>query len=156
MGNCMGGSDTASADPLGESHNTEKSGVQGAILRERFLDVYKKYEEVEVLGKGSMGHVAKVQIKDGMEGGSAFAPVKKNALSIRSSASMTLSERRAKKVDYALKSIQLDRVSPQFLQELRNEIDILKSMVRRVCSACVTKRDLMWLTVLLCSYDRYG
>ena len=97
--------------------------VHDGILRERNADVYDKYEEIEVLGRGSMGHVAKVRVKDGREGGSAF-----NKKVITKRASSSLSERRKNKVEYALKSIQLDRVSPQFLTELRNEIDILKGM----------------------------
>lgn len=37
------------------------------------------------------------------------------------------SERRKVENVYALKSIQLDRVKPMFVEELRNEIEILKS-----------------------------
>jgi hypothetical protein len=85
-----------------------------------------------------MGHVARVQIREGEEGGSAFKSngkkkvfaTAKGFAAAKSSSSVTLSERRNHKVDYALKSIQLDRVSPQFVDELRNEIDILKGMVR--------------------------
>jgi hypothetical protein len=114
---------------------TEHVSMHEGMLRERKYDVYKKYEEKEVLGQGSMGHVARVQVRDGTEGGSAFnsesngRPSNKKNNPKLGKTSSSLSERRQNKVDYALKSIQLDRVSPQFLDELRNEIDILKGMV---------------------------
>lgn len=73
-----------------------------------------------------MGFVAKARIRDKAVGGSAFK--KKGVLVKRSTGS--LSERRETEVLYALKSIILDRVSPMFLEELRNEIDILRGMVR--------------------------
>ena len=38
------------------------------------------------------------------------------------------SEKRQVDVYYALKTIQLARVTPDFVEELRNEIDILKSL----------------------------
>jgi hypothetical protein len=134
MGNICFGLDEDSEAFHKEQHassGTHTSMHQG-FLRERKLDVYKKYEEQEVLGQGSMGHVARVQIREGEEGGSAFKSngKKKVFAAAKSSSSVTLSERRNHKVDYALKSIQLDRVSPQFVDELRNEIDILKGMVR--------------------------
>jgi hypothetical protein len=75
-----------------------------------------------------MGFVAKAKIREKAVGGSAFK--KKGILVKRTSGS--LSERRETEVMYALKSIILDRVSPMFLTELRNEIDILRGMVRTV------------------------
>jgi serine/threonine protein kinase len=48
------------------------STIHSVILKEHKLDVYKKYTETEVLGHGSMGHVAKVKVKDGYDGGSAY------------------------------------------------------------------------------------
>jgi hypothetical protein len=74
-----------------------------------------------------MGFVARVAVKETQKGGSAFAPKKKNKKNLPGS--MSLSERRKHEVNYALKSIILDRVSPTFIQELKNEIDILKGMV---------------------------
>jgi hypothetical protein len=73
-----------------------------------------------------MGGVARVAVKENQKGGSAFAPKKNKKKLLRL---MSLSERRKHEVNYALKSILLDRVSPKFVQELKNEIDILKGMV---------------------------
>lgn len=127
----MTGESTGSA--IGKDQHDPNSLHQG-ILRELKTDVYKKYDEKEVMGQGSMGHVARVQIRDGTEGGSAFNPKKKPKFGFRTSQDSNvsgdnLSERRKEKVDYALKSIQLDRVKPIFVEELKNEIAILKSMV---------------------------
>jgi hypothetical protein len=81
-----------------------------------------------------MGFVAKAKIREKAVGGSAFK--KKGLLVKRTSGS--LSERRETEVMYALKSIILDRVSPMFLTELRNEIDILRGMVRTVYAVSPT------------------
>ena len=106
------------------SSSAHSSSMHSNMLRHREnKDVFKKYKVVQVLGNGSMGFVAKAQIKNKKVGGSAFK--KKGILH---KADSSLEERRTHDVLYALKSIQLDRVSSLFLDELRNEIDILKSM----------------------------
>ena len=133
------------------SDGTTVHSIHGGMLRERKIDVYQKYREVEVLGTGSMGHVAKVVVREGEEGGSAYrnstsmdsssggggegggvlARVKSKSAKnddLLKSATSAISERRRHHVDYALKSIQLDRVSPTFVTELKNEIEILKTM----------------------------
>jgi calcium-dependent protein kinase len=122
------------------------------MLHERAASVYEKYEEIEVMGTGSMGHVSKVKIKEGFEGGSAYRASKrrgsgsssigagsdaegggsrhgnKDSGGTLSPATSNISSDRSRRVSYALKSIQLDRVSPSFVGELKNEIDILKTM----------------------------
>lgn len=133
MGACLGKSEETENEPsefaVGGDPQKNTQLMHSVILRHRNIDVYKKYETVEVLGHGSMGSVSKVKIREGQEGGSAFNPIGKKAM-VRQSSS--LSERRAHKVDYALKQIQLDKVSSAFLEELHNEIDILKAMVRGI------------------------
>jgi len=134
MGNCFEGTSgggrgggISNDSAIGGKKDADNVSVHQGILRELNIDVYKKYTEHEVLGQGSMGHVARVQVKEGKEGGSAFnSKHSKKAFGTQSSSN--LSERRREKVDYALKSIQLERVSPMFLDELKNEIDILKAM----------------------------
>jgi hypothetical protein len=129
---------------------TEHLSMHEGMLRERKYDVYKKYQEQEVLGQGSMGHVARVQTRDGTEGGSAFTSEnsKHHNNHKLGKESSSLSERRQNKVDYALKSIQLDRVSPQFLDELRNEIDILKGMVGWIWFRMQSLKCLYWQLTL--------
>lgn len=140
MGNCWGTKEGSTGKNGTGSHDSMHQG----IVRERNLDVYEKYEEGEVLGQGSMGHVAKVQVKEGQEGGSAFNPKKKGGFALKhgnrvKKSTSSLSERRGTKVDYALKSILLDRVSQQFVDELSNEIDILKTMVCTVSRIYVVR-----------------
>ena len=118
---------TGSAPNGSAARKKSGSAIQVGILRELKVDVYTKYKECEVLGEGSMGHVARVQIRDGAEGGSAFTSQRTKFLK-DDSITRSLSERRRKKVDYALKTIIVDRVSPIFLDELKNEINILKGM----------------------------
>jgi hypothetical protein len=112
------------------SNHSNTTSVHGGILREQTVDVYKKYEEVEVLGNGSMGHVAKVRVREEEVGGSAYRSSHSNLdrSHDESDSERTGSERRKFHVDYALKSIQLERVTPSFVDELKNEIDILNSM----------------------------
>ena len=128
MGNCLEG---ARSDP-GERQKSEAvpkinpaarkssrdSGtttIHSGILQSHTLDVYKKYSEIEVIGRGSMGHVAKVALKETSVAGS-------RRVSSNSNRSMI------KPAFYALKSIILDRISTTFIVELKNEIDILNAM----------------------------
>ena len=102
--------------------------IHDGLLHEVTTNVYGKYQEIEVLGTGSMGHVARVKVKDGEESTSHYRASnhgKNNHDMISKKTSSHISER---KNEYALKSIQLDRVSPAFLDELANEIDILKTL----------------------------
>lgn len=107
------------------------ANFQYNIAREQAKkDVYRKYEVIEVLGQGSMGAVSKVRVRSDKVGGSALR-------SEESRGPFSLLKRK-KKVEsplelshthmYALKSIILDRISDRFLQELKNEIDILRTL----------------------------
>jgi calcium-dependent protein kinase len=122
MGNVMG---------LDDSSDDENESVASGSMHSNMLrqmkgdDVFKKYKSLEVLGSGSMGFVAKAKIRRNKVGGSAF---KKKGFIIKKSSNGTLSERRQEEVLYALKSIILDKVSPLFLEELRNEISILRGL----------------------------
>lgn len=104
------------------------------ILRvQKSSDVFKKYEVTQVLvGSGSMGAVSTVKIKDHKVGGSAVKPKTRGLMGIIRKKfqknTVTLEDRREEDHEFALKSIHLDRVSPLFLQELKNEIHILRSM----------------------------
>jgi len=117
--------------------------------------VYEYYEIVELLGKGSMGSVAMVRkVKDAI-GGSARPHGRKSSshrhahffafgTKPRESEQSTVHSEdpedrplsqhnvpsdRFYEVTYALKTIHLDRVSdPAMIQELRNEIEILKAL----------------------------
>lgn len=102
--------------------------IQSNMLRMLKDDVFKKYQVLEVLGSGSMGFVARAKIHAKKVGGSALEEKKrKNLMRIRPT-SKQIETFREQSVEYALKSIQVDRISNAFLQELRNEIDILKGL----------------------------
>jgi serine/threonine protein kinase len=117
-------------------------GIHRGILRvQKDADVFEKYEVVEEIGQGSMGHVSKVRIKETQLGGSAFGPKKRRGGFFFFGCSCTAnddvmtnvprfsaSQRSKHEHFYALKSIQLDRISPVFIDELKNEIAILRSM----------------------------
>jgi serine/threonine protein kinase len=99
------------------------------MLRERNDHVLDKYEIVKRLGEGSMGSVSLVRVKDSARGGSAFKHKKKGLFgNVKTSRKGSISEKRAVQVDYALKTIIISRVSPEFVDELKNEIALLKQM----------------------------
>ncbi|KAL3908325.1 MAG: hypothetical protein SGARI_003113 [Bacillariaceae sp.] len=153
MGNICGKDGAAAADdgnkggatakPHGRDKNPNNNNKQSShgnrstvhsihdgLLNEVTSNVYGKYQEIEVLGTGSMGHVARVKVKNGEESGSAYrASTSDSNHAVTRKTSSNISER---KKEYALKSIQLDRVSPAFLDELANEIDILKTLTKRL------------------------
>ena len=88
---------------------------------------------VQDVGSGSMGSVAHVRIKQDRVGGSAYHPKTrgvfgkvKKAFALKKLETETT--RCTTEYHYALKSIHLDRVSPIFLEELKNEIRILRSL----------------------------
>jgi serine/threonine protein kinase len=151
MGNCLQPQGPVEPEPkngVEQSNGKNKSSRSSGSIHENMLrnqkniDVTKKYETVKVLGTGSMGFVAKVKIRPESVGGSATNPKQKTGIfgSGKNQTTTTLSERRGVDVCYALKSIIVDRVSPGFLEELRNEIDILKSLV---CNPFVIRRSLL-------------
>ena len=99
------------------------------MLRERNDCVLDKYEIVKRLGEGSMGSVSLVRVKDSARGGSAFKHKKKGLFgNVKTSRKGSITEKRAVQVDYALKTIIISRVSPEFVDELKNEIALLKQM----------------------------
>jgi serine/threonine protein kinase len=125
----------------GTSNHTDVSGistVHSNILREFSKgNVFEKYEVTEVIGEGSIGAVCKVRIRPKKVGGSAFNPKKDrglfggfnllNGLKRKKEQKQRVSEH-SQEYLYALKSIQLARVTPDFLEELQNEIRILRSL----------------------------
>lgn len=123
------------------SYPTGDDSIHRNILRvQTNEDVFKKYEVVSDVGSGSMGSVARVRIKQERIGGSAFNPKNsgggsamrgvfgkvKKAFALKKADRNNKPQHRSEKsisgeYNYALKSIHLDRVSPVFLEELKNE-----------------------------------
>lgn len=123
-----------------------RCSLHGNMTGHKNSDVFKDYESIEVLGIGTMGSVTLVKKK--AVGGSARSPLRKqkyppsdavNASTLDEpiSAPVSLHKRRHLRIPsdfnyevmYALKTIHLSRVQDEkFIKELRNEIDILKSL----------------------------
>ena len=122
-------------------------------------DVFKKYEVVQDVGSGSMGSVAHVRIKQDRVGGSAYHPKTrgvfgkvKKAFALKKLETETT--RCTTEYHYALKSIHLDRVSPIFLEELKNEIRILRSLdhpnIVKAYEVYLCKNKQIYLVLELC------
>lgn len=135
----MSNQTNASATTSGHLHHSSSvsSSLQGNILKESTENVFDKYEILQVLGQGSMGYVAKVKVRSGRVGGSATDPKPKKgplgrlkfvgAFRRKQLSNPKFIEETSDHV-YAIKTIQIEKVSPVFIQELENEIDILRSM----------------------------
>jgi calcium-dependent protein kinase len=117
------------------SHNGSRSqSLQTNVIRERTDEVEKKYEVLQVLGEGSIGAVSRVRVRPEAIGGSAYNSdhddsgcfgcclPKSNGKN-----RLPISDRNVK-VEYAMKSIQLRRISADFVEELRNEVEILRNL----------------------------
>jgi len=129
--------------------NPLSSSLRKSMLREqKNRDVHDYYEVLEVLGLGSMGSVSKVRKKSDKVGGSARKKTRRgfsifsfgfanhngpafdvSQNEVGSSQSSLSSGVKPYEIVYALKSIHLSRITDEsFHEELRNEIDILKSL----------------------------
>lgn len=121
--------------PTNSEHSTS---LHANILREiENDDPFRKYEVIQVLGEGSMGAVFKVQIRKSHVGGSAFRPRKQKGLMKlfrflvkhdKHSEQPTQVSEHTDDFIYGMKRIMLDRISPVFIEELKNEIDILRNL----------------------------
>jgi len=132
--------------------NTSARSLTNHMIRQQNANVWEYYKEVRRIGEGSIGAVSLVKRKKGTEGGSAYTSrrAKGNGVSVgctgffgcffpkrsrrsiektsggRSSRRRSTSSSHSK--EYALKRIQLRLVERKYLDELRNEISILRSL----------------------------
>jgi serine/threonine protein kinase len=128
-----------------------KGHMHTNMLRMMHDNVFKKYKVIEVIGTGSMGFVAKARIRTKEIGGSAL---KKKGFLQRKNDANSLADRREDPVFYALKSIQVDRESSVFLEELRNEMDILRRLVRFAIQAA--SQDLSQVVLRFCGANLHS
>jgi hypothetical protein len=137
MGNChTGDEETKKRNAFQSSSSKTATSTNSTTTRKNLVfntsnrNVHDYYQMVRMLGEGSMGSVACVQKKALAVGGSAYT--------VRKSGWFGKTVLRKKVPDevidgsnhryYALKSIIISRVSNEFLDELRNEIDILRTL----------------------------
>jgi serine/threonine protein kinase len=124
------------------------TGLATHLIRWRRVNVWDYYVEEQRIGEGSIGTVRLVRRKKGTEGGSAYAKQRvkgRRAVNVgcggffgcflpkrtpagieKTSGDIRFSSRHSE--DYALKSIQLRLVEKKYIEELRNEIDVLRSL----------------------------
>ena len=101
MGNCH------SNQPVLATHTNNTNGskkkdptnLQEGLLRERNLDVYSKYQTIEILGQGSMGQVVRVRLIDDPLKGSKLSEDREKILASTKSTS-SISQKRYDKVEY--------------------------------------------------------
>eukprot|EP00978_Attheya_sp_CCMP212_P035194 scaffold151664_cov89-Attheya_sp.AAC.1 len=117
FGKCESDSDTTATHTFAENLMYEKKNG----------DVFKHYELGSVLGEGSMGAVSLVK-KKGL-GGESFDEIHKHqGAPIMIARKPSAPGKGAPFKEYALKSIVMGCVTDEFMDELKNEIDLLKSL----------------------------
>lgn len=142
------------------SHDNNTNSIHESIPREfSGEDIFDKYEILHVLGVGSMGEVASVKVRKGKVGGSAFVTKRRGIFGLFKFKERTgrLKERSSEH-EYALKSIIIDRVSPTFVKELQNEINILRTLdhpnvVKLYEVYTVSFLHKKAITILICFYS---
>uniref|UniRef100_A0A7S4N7F1 Calmodulin n=1 Tax=Odontella aurita TaxID=265563 RepID=A0A7S4N7F1_9STRA len=127
MGNtCAGGED--GEDPGSFAPKSLKANL---MREQKNRDVFKYYEVTKVLGEGSMGAVSAARKKESKIGGSAYKDCERRGIVSRffgGKKSAFVDNASEHKKSYALKTIQLNRITDEFIEELRNEIDILRTL----------------------------
>lgn len=132
--------------------DTSVRSLTNHMIRQRNANVWDYYKEVRRIGEGSIGYISLVKRKRGTEGGSAYTSQRSmdNVVSLgcRGFFSCLLPKRSPPSIEkevtnttstsagpsschaeeYALKSIQLRLVERKYLDELRNEINVLRSL----------------------------
>mmetsp|Transcript_29991 Transcript_29991/g.45695 ORF Transcript_29991/g.45695 Transcript_29991/m.45695 type:complete len:545 (+) Transcript_29991:128-1762(+) len=103
------------------------------LLRHRGGDVTKKYVILQEIGMGSMGAISRAKIRASQVGGSAYNTSQVGCgclgFNVKQKTTTEVDHKpRKNQVYYALKTIMISRVSPDFIEELRNEIEILKTL----------------------------
>ena len=174
-------SSSPGANPLSSGGGNETSTssrskrLTDRLIRERNADVFNYYQDVRSLGEGSIGSVRLVKRRRGTEGGSAYREVKVGICGCLANgifgcswlARSTETDMRRSRTSinskhsemYALKSIQLRLVQNEYLDELRNEISVLRSLdhpnIVKAYEVYETKRNIYVLMEYCSGGDLY-
>eukprot|EP00559_Dactyliosolen_fragilissimus_P001311 CAMPEP_0184866690 /NCGR_PEP_ID=MMETSP0580-20130426/23314_1 /TAXON_ID=1118495 /ORGANISM="Dactyliosolen fragilissimus" /LENGTH=497 /DNA_ID=CAMNT_0027366505 /DNA_START=167 /DNA_END=1660 /DNA_ORIENTATION=- len=97
------------------------------MIRRMGRDVNRDYETIRILGEGSIGAISLVRKRESKVGGSAYNGSERNKLLRRGQAPSIVVDK-SRKTTFAMKSIILSRVTPEYIDELRNEVEVLKSL----------------------------
>lgn len=136
MGNALCNTSGLLETVIAEEEASPSYNLRGNMVRVvKDHDVYKDYSVVRVLGEGSMGSVIEARRKISFIHHSARQDRSKSPSSVArclfgmvSGDYTKKAKRKDDDVTFAIKSIILDRITDDFLSELRNEIDILKTL----------------------------
>jgi hypothetical protein len=114
----------AAAEQLLNSENLSHN-----LVREQERDFHDIYEVVEVIGEGSISRISKIKKKD--VGGSSRLSVviRRNAKKQGKQVETQSNYGRYPTVYCALKEIDLSMVKREYIEELNNEINLLKGLV---------------------------
>jgi serine/threonine protein kinase len=119
------------------SHPVDHGNLITNMVRFRDDDILSKYIIVRKIGEGSIGSIAQAKVRPDKIGGSAL---KSHNSGMRgcfgflcNSRKATLldsepTEKRNSEVFFAVKTIMVNRIKPEYIEELRNEIDILRTL----------------------------
>ena len=110
------------------------------MVRFRDDDILNKYIIVRKIGEGSIGAISQAKVRPDKIGGSALRSHKGGGMlgcfgllcksrntSLAGDASESTGKRNSE-VFYAVKTIMVNRIKPEHIEELRNEIDILRTL----------------------------
>jgi len=130
-----------------DNPNRYESFSANLLHQKRSDEIFKFYEVTRVLGEGSMGAVSMIRKKT-VVGAAAY----------KDSPPRSMPKKKAREFhgqnEFALKTIQLGRVTDEFLEELRNEIDILRRLdhpnIVKAYEVYETKRQI-YVVMELCS-----
>ena len=97
-----------------------------------FFLFHSDYQRIRLLGEGSIGEVSLARRKKGTQGGSAYPKrgfIEKTFGCCTQMTEVVASQHpSAHSETFAIKSIQLNLVQQSYLDELRNEIEVLRSL----------------------------
>jgi len=123
-------------DAVGTEQFNPSNSIRGQIVTERKnKNVKKYYQHLEKIGDGSISTICKVERKQRYRY-KKITPEKQNSSKFRdkilsftsSPASSRSINNSVRNTTYALKTIDLKRVPEYFIEELKNEIEVLKTL----------------------------
>ena len=109
--------------------------IHSNLVREQHVDFDELYEIVELIGEGSISNISKIKRKESAEGGSSRPDfvhrkdiVTKGSSNREEPTRELTNDHKSHPTEYfALKEIDLSFVKQEYIDELHNELEMLKS-----------------------------